>query len=195
MRPRAPSSSLDRLVLGGQHLRSATSSQCVLQTARYQRVDRYGCDDRDTVEEDLPELGDLQERESVLNGCDEQCAERRAEHGARSAENVHATDHDRGHHVEFDATAGDGIDAREPCCIEEPAESCECAAYRECGDDPSPDSHPRKPGSLWIRPDRIEVTSPRGPAQRDGTSEDDDDRDPREHWYPQRLPGREVEKV
>jgi hypothetical protein len=76
----------------------------------------------------LPERGDAEDRQRVVDDGEQECAQGRAEDGAGAAEDGDAADDDGRDDVEFQAVPGGGVDGAEAGRVEDAAESGEQAA-------------------------------------------------------------------
>ena len=93
--------------------------QSLLKSLRDECVDRHRRDDREAVEEDLPELVEAKQREPVGDRRDEDGAEHDAEDRPGAAEDVDSADHDGSDDRELEAVCSARVERREPRCEEE----------------------------------------------------------------------------
>ena len=187
-------SCLRTLLAGGEQIRPSLPSQGVLELLLEQRVDRDRDDDRGALEEDLPELGDVQ-RVKPLSIVATSSAPRVAPRTVPEPPNTLTppittavtTSNSK-------PSPGDGVDGREPRSEHEAAQARQGAADRERGHHTPlrPDSG--EPRSFGVGADRIEVPPPRSPAQHGAADERDAERDPGERREAGRLFGGKVEE-
>src|SRR5215217_4720931 len=109
------------------HLSQSSQDDCV-----------GGNGDQDEQAEDsvLDELTDARPtQQALLEGLDQQHTEQRADHRARSAEDVDATDHDSGHDLKLETLRGGDRDVAKSHQEHEPSQTRERTADRKRGED------------------------------------------------------------
>ena len=139
-----------------------------------------GDGDQDEQAEDrvLDELADTRPtQQTLLQGFDHQHTEQRPNHRARSAEDVDASDHDRGDDLQLQTLRGGHGDVAESHQEHESGQTGERAADGERGEYRPLHGESRRARRFRVRSDGVEPPSKRQVAQRELTQERDQQRD------------------